>query len=168
MTGVLGCGTVAAHEFAHAIHRARHAGHLDAVSLAAALADRVLERVADFLEQLRRLGHQVGHRRAQVIEHIGVTGIYPDQWPFDVPCVAQAGHGLEAVLLGGDQLQGVTVVEDFLERALLDIGGQTVNLGIVNQAHAVARDGAVDGHGRRCLVVPCCATVRSGRIVISW
>ena len=54
------------------------------------------------------------HRLPTYIEHIGVARVNPYQWPVDVPCVGQAGHGLEAVLLGSNELQGVGVVEDFL------------------------------------------------------
>ena len=155
VAGILGCGTVASHELGDAVHGAGHAGDLDAVLLAAALFYRVLESIAYLLEQLCCLGHQIRHRSAQVVQHIGVTGENPDQRLVDAIGVAQACDRLEAVFLGRHELQGVAVVEDFLEGALFDIGGQPMNVSIGYESHAVTGDAAVDGHGRRCLVTPC-------------
>ena len=123
VAGVLGRGTVASAQLAHTVVGACQARHLDAVSLAPTLANTVLESVADFLEQLCGLGHKIGDRCGEVIEHIGVTGVNPDEGLINVIGVAQRGDRLDAVSLGGDKLQRVAVIEDFLEGTLLDIGG---------------------------------------------
>ena len=69
---------------------------------------------------------------------------------------AQASDRLETVFLGRHKLQGVTVGKDLLEGTSLDIRGQTVDLSVRNQAHAVTANAAVNGHGGRCFIIPGC------------